>query len=60
MHRLYVVLDYCKASVQAAHEQVFSYLLKARNKHEWTSEAILFKWWEDILSGSQDKGFNSG
>ncbi len=37
--------DYCTASVKAPHEPIhiyFSYLLKGQNKHEWTSECILY------------------
>ncbi len=62
--------DRCSTSVQAACEPIiFLHLLvKARNKHEWTSEAILFKLWKDVtpffkfkstgLFVGQNRGFN--
>ncbi len=39
---------YCLSS-SSTREPTFSYLLKARNKHEWTSERMLFQPRKDII-----------
>ncbi len=39
---------YCLSSSSIREPIIFSYLLKARNKHEWTSESILFQPWKDV------------
>ncbi len=47
---LFVMIDHCSASVQAACEPIIStsILIIKRNKHEWTSEGLLFKPLKDI------------
>ncbi len=47
---LFVLIDHCSASVQAACEPIIStsILIIKRNKHEWTSEGLLFKPLKDI------------